>query len=121
MAAQINWYAPDGVTLLSGQVPFGNVKPGAQKSLTWVYRNVGDAPAEDAVLTVRPVGAVDLEDWISGMTGSQSFSRAAPLSLGDLAPGAEGTVTLTLAVPPDAELSSRPLMAQPGIAYDLEA
>ena len=121
MAPQINWYAQDGTTLLPGQVPFGVVKPGARKSVTLIYRNVGDAPAEDAVLMVAPVGAVDLEDWLTGTTAGQTFSRASPLPLGDLAPGAEGTVTLTLDVPLAAELSSLPRLAQPGIAYDLEA
>lgn len=120
MAAQINWYGPDGTTLLPGQLAFGTVKPGQQATRTLVYRNVGDAPAEDAVLMIATVGAVDLEDWLTGTVGGQAFSRAAPLSLGDLAPGAQGTVTLTLTVPQGAELSSRVLMGQPGIAYDME-
>lgn len=120
MAPQINWYAADGATLLPGQLDFGYVAPGQQTTRTVVYRNVGDTPAENAVLMIAPVGTLDLEQWLTGETGNQPFSRTAPLALGALAPGAVGTVLLTLSVPPDAPLSSRPLMAQPGIAYDLE-
>lgn len=121
MPAQLDWFLEDGTTPAPGQLDWGFIGPGQTAApKTLLYRNTGDAPATNAVLTVAAVGSVDLEDWITGEHEGQTFSRAAPLDMGTLAPGAEGTVTLNLGVPAVAPLSSRPLMAQPGIEYDLE-
>lgn len=120
MTALIQWFEADGETPAS-RVDWGYIGPGqTAPDRTYIYRNTGDTPATTAALTVMPVGASDLEGWITGTHDGQSFTATTPLDIGSVPAGAEGSVTLSLAVPAGALLSSRPVMAQVGLTFDLE-
>ncbi len=122
MTPIIRWYLADGTTPAPGQIDWGFVGPGQSgEPKTYVFRNEGETPATRPTLSVLPVGDSDVEAWITGEHEAGTFTAADPLDLPDLAPGASVTLTVTLAVPPDAPLSSRPLLAQVGLSYDLDA
>ena len=121
MPAYIRWYEADGTTLAPSQLDWGFVGPGQSgETKTLVFKNEGDAPARRPELAVLAVGASDLEGWLTGTSGSETFTSAAPLPLPDLAVGAAGTITLTLNVPADAPLNTAPVLAQVGLYFDLE-
>ena len=122
MTPNIRWYLADGTTPAPGQIDWGFVGPGQSgEAKTYVFKNEGDTPATNPALSILPVGNSDVEAWITGEHEAGTFTASQPLDLPDLPPGASGTLTVTLAVPPGAPLSSRPLLAQVGLAYDLDA
>ena len=118
MAPRLEWTDEAGNPLASFDFPVTG--PGVTRTLTLKCRNAGDAAANNAALEIGAVGGLDMEAWVSGaVTGTDGTAiHAAPLPLGTIAPADELTITLTLKVPPDAPLNSRPVMALCQITYD---
>lgn len=118
MPAQLEWFDEAGTFLAEWTFPI--TSPGQTRTQVLTYRNTGDAPATNAELEVGAVGAVDMEAWLTAeVEGVSGAAQAgAPLRLGDVVVGGGARVTLTLAVPLNAPLSSRPVMAACAVAYD---
>ncbi|WP_278911633.1 hypothetical protein [Deinococcus wulumuqiensis] len=120
MPAQLEWFDEAGNFL--AELTFPMTSPGQSRTQVLLYRNTGDAPATNVELEVGAVGAADMEAWLTAEVEGVGAARAGmPLRLGDLPSGAAGRLTLTLAVPQDAPLSSRPVMASCAVTYDQDA
>lgn len=120
MAAQLEWKDEAGLLLASFDFPV--TTPGASRTKIFLCRNTGTTPATNAALEVGAVGGADMENWltaeVSGVTGRAGYE--APLSLGSIAAGQELQITVSLAVPQGAPLSTVPVMASCQITYDQE-
>lgn len=113
MTATLEFFEDDGVTS-AAPLDWGMVRPGdSGTSLTRVLKNTGDEPAVRVVLGIETVGALDLEQWMTGTTTTGTFTQTSPLTLGNLAAGASVTLTFDLAVPDGAPESSLLLAALP--------
>ena len=111
MSAQLQIFEADGTTPAS-PADWGTVRPGnTSATLTRVVKNVGDAPALAVELGFSEVGTADLETWVTGTVAGEPFTYTSPRRVGDLAVGAQLSVTLTAVVPAGADPTSALLAA----------
>jgi len=99
MSPNLEFLMPDGVTT-ADLLDWGTVPPGESgAALVRILKNTGDAATNTVKLGIDTVGEVDLEGWITGTVGGQTFTAAAPLTLPGLAAGASLSISYAVAVP----------------------
>lgn len=118
MSALLSWYEADGTTRAT-RLDWGVVAPGqGGAAIVRVVKNEGDTPARNVDAVIRQIGNMDMEGWVTGTIGAQTFTSGTPLRLPDIPVNGSVTVSFTLAVPANAPRSSLPVMAYPGLEYD---
>jgi hypothetical protein len=122
MAAELVWYASDGVTLLP-RLEFGTIMPGKSyfelhgSYLRALLRNDGDLTT-NVTVAIAGIGDNDADTYLRLATGVGSpgtfYPQASPIVVGSMPPASEAAFWIDVVVPalaPFASIESAELVA----------